>query len=79
MKPGGRYRVRRPFTDFDGQQVEGGRTLTFRSYRYFPYDGGYTLEFEEGVIRLAQIAPDNAAVLESFPLYFEEAGPGTTE
>jgi hypothetical protein len=72
MKPGQRYRVLQTFTDFDSQVVEAGRELTFRSYSYFPYDGGYTLYFEEGVIRLAQIDSENMVVLRDFPLYLGE-------
>lgn len=73
MKPGHRYRVLRDFTDFDSQPVPAGRLLTFASYSYFPYDGGYTLCFEEGVIRLAEIDLANRDVLFNFPLYFTEA------
>ena len=72
MKPGQRYRVLQTFTDFDSQVVEAGRELTFSSYNYFPYDGGYTLYFGEGVIRLAQIDSENMVVLRDFPLYFGE-------
>lgn len=72
MRPGQRYRVLQTFTDFDSQVVEAGRELTFSSYNYFPYDGGYTLYFDEGVIRLAQIDSENMVVLRDFPLYFGE-------
>jgi hypothetical protein len=72
MKPGQRYLVLQTFTDFDRQAVEAGRALTFSSYSYFPYDGGYTLYFEEGVIRLAEIDDGNRVILRDFPLYFGE-------
>jgi len=72
MKPGQRYLVLRTFTDFDRQVVEAGRELTFLSYSFFPYDGGYTLYFEEGVIRLAEIDDGNIVILRDFPLYFGE-------
>lgn len=73
MKPGERFRVLRSFTDFDGQSIEQGRVLTFRSYNYFHYDGGYTLYFEEGVIRLAGIDTANRELLENLEAYLERA------
>lgn len=71
MRAGERYRVARTFTDFDGQVLEQGRVLTFRSYDYFPYDGGYTVFFEECVVRLAEISTANLEVLRALDSYLE--------
>jgi hypothetical protein len=64
-------RCRRSRTLTSQAQVEAGRELTFRSYSYFPYDGGYTLYFEEG---RDPPRPDQTAktwsLLRDFPLYF---------
>jgi len=65
MRPGERFRVIRRFTDFDGNVVEEGLVLTFLSYSFFHYDGGYTATFEERVIRLAEIHSENREILES--------------
>lgn len=70
MQPGQRFLVARSFIDFDNKPIEAGRTLTFRSYHFFPYDGGYTIYFDETVIRLAQINRSNHEVLCDLGLYF---------
>ncbi len=69
MKPGEQYRVLQSFTDFDGQLIEAGRTLTFNEYNYFPYDGGYTVFFEETIVRLAEISTENREVLKALDSY----------
>lgn len=71
MRAGERYRVARTFTDFDGQVLEQGRVLTFSSYTFFPYDGGYTAYFDEGVVRLAEISTGNREVLKALDSYLE--------
>lgn len=52
-------------------KIEAGRILTFNEYSYFPYDGGYTFQFEDGTIRLAEIDAENERVLNNFSEYFE--------
>lgn len=71
MRAGERYRVARTFTDFDGQVLEQGRVLTFQSYSFFPYDGGYTACFDESVVRLAEISVNNCEVLRALDSYLE--------
>jgi Domain of unknown function (DUF3601) len=70
LKAGQRTKVTQEFLDFDGQKIAVDSQWTFREYNYFPYDGGYTFYFEEGVIRLAEIDDANNAVLNSFSSYF---------
>ncbi len=70
LKAGQRIKVTQEFLDFDGQKIAVDSQWTFREYNYFPYDGGYTFYFEEGVIRLAEIDDANNAVLNSFSSYF---------
>ncbi len=71
LSKGQKIKVLKEFFDFDTDKIEAGRILTFRDYNYFPYDGGYTFNFEEGVIRLAEIDGDNERVLNNFSEYFE--------
>lgn len=74
MQPGARYRVVQDFADFDGTPFTAGTVLTFVAYSYFPYDGGYTITFEEGGMRLAEIDTDNRRVLDnSSNTYFAPA------
>lgn len=76
MKPGERYRVKQTFTDFDGQVLEAGTLLTFRSYTLFHYDGGYTVYFDEAVIRLAEVDYATAPILKHLREFLERADPG---
>ncbi|MEP7362112.1 MAG: hypothetical protein ABI972_02570 [Acidobacteriota bacterium] len=62
--PGMRVRVKREFTDFDGQVIPAGSVLTFRSGSYFPYDGGHTWQFDGRTVRLAEIA-DQEDIIEN--------------
>lgn len=73
MKPGERFRVVKDFTDFDGKAFAKGRMLTFRAYHYFHYDGGYTIYFEEDIIRLAEIDRANLEILSNLETYLERA------
>lgn len=68
---GQKVTVIKNFLDFDNQVVEKGTTLTFSNYSYFPYDGGYTFDFEEGGFRLAEIDGGNRTVLDNFNEFFE--------
>jgi hypothetical protein len=56
LTKGQMIRVIKSFNDFDGNKIEVNSVWTFREYSYFPYDGGYTYHFEEGIIRMAEIS-----------------------
>ena len=69
---GSKVRVIKSFEDFDGQKIEVGSEWQFNEYTYFPYDGGYTFYFEEGVMRMAEIsAGEDYYVFEHTSEYFE--------
>ncbi|MDZ7648621.1 MAG: DUF3601 domain-containing protein [Cytophagales bacterium] len=72
MTTGQKIKVIKEFIDFD-QDIQStvDRVLTFSCYDYFPYDGGYTFQFEEVTIRLAEIFTSNEQVLNNFSEYFE--------
>lgn len=56
---GDRIKVIKEFKDFDNQIVPIDSEWTFNEYTYFPYDGGYTFYFNEGVMRMAQISEED--------------------
>jgi hypothetical protein len=68
---GQKVRVIKPFQDFDGEKIEQGSEWTFDKYTYFPYDGGYTFYFNEGVMRMAEISPEDYYVFEHASEFFE--------
>jgi hypothetical protein len=53
---GDKIKAIKEFKDFDNEIIPVGSEWTFNEYTYFPYDGGYTFYFEEGVIRMAEIS-----------------------
>jgi Domain of unknown function (DUF3601) len=67
---GDRIKVIKEFKDFDNQQIAVGSEWTFKKYTYFPYDGGYTFYFEEGVIRMAEISEPDYYVFNHASEYF---------
>jgi len=72
LTPGSKLRVIKSFADFDRQKIEVGSVWTFKEYTYFPYDGGYTFYFEEGVIRMAEISSgEDYYVFEHTNEYFQ--------
>ncbi|MBP9924489.1 MAG: DUF3601 domain-containing protein [Cyclobacteriaceae bacterium] len=71
LHKGDKVKVIKEFLDFSHYKIEAGRILTFKEYNYFPYDGGYRFQFEEGAIRLAEIDAANERVLNNFNEYFE--------
>ena len=71
LKKGQRVRVTESFRDFDGDLVKAGSEWTFESYSYFVYDGGYTFTFKEGVMRMAEISPNDYQVFLNAERYFE--------
>lgn len=70
LQAGQQIKITQTFKDFDNYDVNKGSTWTFRSYNYFPYDGGYTFMFEEGTIRLAEIKDSNLDVIYNGQNYF---------
>lgn len=56
LMKGDRIEVIKEFKDFDNQVIPMGSTWVFKEYTYFPYDGGYTFIFEEGIMRMAEIS-----------------------
>ena len=64
LKPGQKIRIIKSFRDFDNTEITEGTILTFLAYDYFPYDGGYTLKFQESEIRLAEISKQDHYILE---------------
>jgi hypothetical protein len=71
LTAGQKIKVIKEFIDFDRNPISVGRIFTFNCYDYFPYDGGYTFQFEEVTIRLAEIFTSNEQVLNNFSEYFE--------
>lgn len=70
LKAGERIKVTQEFLDFDGQKIAIDSQWTFKEYTYFPYDGGYTFYFDQGVIHLAEVDDMNSIVLNSFSGFF---------
>ncbi len=68
---GQKVRVIKSFQDFDGEKIGEGSEWTFDNYTYFPYDGGYTFYFNEGVMRMAEISPEDYYVFEHTSEFFE--------
>jgi len=56
-------RVRRDFTDYDGQVIRADEILHFQDSSYFPYDSGHTLHFAEKTIRLAGLVEEHEPII----------------
>lgn len=73
--PGQRYRVVKPFTDYDRQVHPVGETWVFERTNFLPYDDGLTLHVvQDGVqvvYRLQWREEEQAAVIEGFGEYVE--------
>jgi len=54
FEPGDRITIEQSFTDYDGLQWDRGTVLLYGAQSYFPYEGGYTLTFDKGVMRIAE-------------------------
>ena len=67
---GDRIKVIKEFKDFDNQVLSVGTEWTFIDYRYFPYDGGYTFNFKEGEMRMAEISEADYYVFNHAAEYF---------
>ena len=48
LQPGSRYRVARPFIDYDGQEHHAGEEWTFLRASFLPYEDGLSLFVESG-------------------------------
>lgn len=70
LSKGQKIKVIKSFVDFDGQKMEEGSEWTFDRFSYFPYDGGYTFYFDEGVMRMAEISPEDYYVFEHVSEFF---------
>lgn len=70
LAEGDKIKVIKEFKDFDSESIHVDSEWTFKEYTYFPYDGGYTFYFEEGVIRMAEISPDDYYVFSHANEYF---------
>jgi hypothetical protein len=71
LVPGRRYRVARPFVDFDGVDHPVGEEWLFLGSRYQVYDDGLSLFVsldgeQEWHIRLRNTDPDQGALLAAF-------------
>ena len=62
LQKGKLYVVAQDFFDFHETCFRTGEILTFVKYEYFPYHGGYVLEFKECAIYLQEI--ENAEILQ---------------
>ena len=71
LRKSARYRVRQTFKDYYGNPFEEGELLTFVSYSFLPYHGGYTVVFQEKTLYLQE--EQNIAILDSFGDYFRPA------
>ena len=67
---GDKIRVIKEFKDFDGKAIPVDSIWTFKEYSYFPYDGGYTLYFDEGTMRMAEISESDYYVFSHAHEYF---------
>jgi hypothetical protein len=70
LVPGDKIIVIKEFNDFDNQVIPVGTKWIFKEYSYFPYDGGYTFYFEEGVMRMAEISEADYYVFSHANEYF---------
>lgn len=64
------YVIIQDFTDAYGNTLKAGTHLTFTTQTSLPYQGGYTLQFEDTKIYLQDTV--SAAILSDFDLFFEE-------
>ena len=73
--PGRKYRVVKPFTDFDHQEHPIGESWTYVETNYLPYDDGLTLHVLQNnsavVYRLQWIKEEQADIIENFKDFVE--------
>lgn len=75
LTSGQKYRVVKPFVDFDKQMHPIGETWTFVETNYVPYDDGLTLHVIKDntpdVYRLRWVKEDQADIIENFAQFVE--------
>lgn len=73
--PGRKYRLVKPFTDYDHQVHPIGESWTYVGTNYLPYDSGLTLHVLKDnapdVYRLQWIKEEQAAIIENFKDFVE--------
>lgn len=75
LLPGKKYKVIKPFTDYDHQVHPAGETWTFLHTNFLPYDDGLTLHVQlentatEIVYRLQWREEEQASIIEHFAEY----------
>jgi hypothetical protein len=70
---GRRYRVIRPFTDYDGRLRGRGETFVYRGHNFLPYEDGLTLLTDPGgSIRLQWREETQGAIIDALELYLAE-------
>jgi hypothetical protein len=72
LKRSRHYRVRRAFVDFYNNRFLEGEILTFVTYQFLPYHGGYTVMFREKTLYLQE--ESNAEILNALGSYLVEIG-----
>ena len=78
LVPGQKYRLTKPFTDYDGNVHHPGETWTFLRTNFLPYEDGLTVHLRldddprELMFRMQWRAEEQADVIENFPDYVEQ-------
>lgn len=70
LRVGHRYRIIKPFRDFDGTDWAAGTVLVFQGSDYFPHDDGLKLWTDRGPIRLCGLLEADAAVMARLDAHF---------
>jgi hypothetical protein len=68
LQPEHHYKVHQSFIDSRHNEFSSGTQLTFEKLVFVPYDGEYSLKFQQGTVYIHESAEINA----NFDLYFEE-------
>ncbi len=73
LKPGQKYSVIKPFTDYDGAVHNAGETWVYQGTNFLPYDDGLTLHVlvdnRAVVYRLQWRREEQAAIIEHFTAF----------
>jgi hypothetical protein len=75
LTPGQRYRITKPFTDYDHHVHQPGERWTFLHTNFLPYDDGLTVHFRldndprEQLFRLQWRPEEQAVIIEHFSDY----------
>jgi len=77
--PGQRYRIIKPFTDYDRQVHQPGETFTFLYTNFLPYEDGLTVHLHIDndprvlLFRMQWRPEEQAAIIENFTDYVTPA------